>query len=87
MKNLRHNVEVFTAGCHLCNEALEIVQKAKCEECTVTEYNIQEKCESEICLKKADEYGIRAVPTIVVDGKIAVEGKPTVKQVKDALGL
>lgn len=82
-----HNIEVFTAGCHLCNETLEIVQKAKCEECTVTEYNIREKCESEICLKKADKCGIKAVPTIVVDGKIAVEGKPTVKQVKDALGL
>lgn len=66
---------------------MEIVQKAKCSECTVTEYNIREKCESEICLKKAKEYGIKAVPTIAVDGKIAIEGKPTARQVKDALGL
>jgi len=82
-----HNIEVFTAGCHLCKETMEIVQKAKCSECTMTEYNILEKCESEICLKKAKEYGIKTVPTIVIDRKIAIEGKPTTRQVKDALGL
>lgn len=82
-----HNIEVFTSGCHLCKETMEIVQEAKCSECVVTEYNIREKCESEICLKKAEEYGIRAVPTIVVDKKVAIEGKPTISQVKDALGL
>jgi hypothetical protein len=82
-----HDIEVFTSGCHLCRETLEIIKKAKCDECTVTEYNIREKCESEICLKKAEEYGIKAVPTIVVDGKIALEGRPTIQQVRDALGL
>lgn len=82
-----HKIEVFTAGCHLCTETMEMIQQAKCGECTVTEYDIREKCESEICLKKAKEYGIKAVPTIVVDGKIAIEGKPTTKQVKDALEL
>lgn len=82
-----HNIEVFTSGCHLCKETMEIVQKAKCNECTVTEYNILEKCESEICLKKAKEYRIKAVPTIVVDRKIAIEGKPALRQVREALGL
>ncbi|MCW3986350.1 MAG: thioredoxin family protein [Candidatus Bathyarchaeota archaeon] len=82
-----HSIEVFTAGCHLCDETIEIVQNTKCNECIVSEYNILEKCESEICLQKAKEYGIKAVPTIVVDGKIAIVGKPTVRQVKDALGL
>jgi len=82
-----HTIEVFTAGCHLCEETMEIVQKAKCSECTVTEYNIREKCDSEICLKKAKEYGIKAVPAIAIDGKISIEGKPTARQVKDALGL
>jgi len=82
-----HTIEVFTAGCYVCDETIEIVQKARCSECIVTEYNILEKYESEICLQKAKEYGIKAVPTIVVDGKIVIVGKPTVRQVKDALGL
>jgi len=82
-----HNIEVFTSGCYLCKETMQIIQNAKCSECTVTEYNIREKCESEICLEKAKEYRIKAVPTIVVDGKIVIEGKPTPRQVREALGL
>jgi len=82
-----HNIEVFTAGCHLCEETMEIVRKVKCEGCSLTEYNIKERCESKICLKKEQQYGIKAVPTIVIDGKIAIKGKPTAKQVKEALGL
>ncbi len=48
---------------------------------------LAEKCESEICLAKAKKYGIKTTPTIVVDGRIAIEGKPTVEQVKKVLGL
>ncbi len=79
-------IEVFTAGCYICSETLEIIKEAKCEECTVTERNINEACECG-CIEKAKEYGIRTIPTIVIDGKIAIEGKPTVEQIKNALGI
>lgn len=82
-----HEIEIFTSGCYLCRETVEIVEKAKCSECTLTEYNLAEKCESEICLARAKKYGIKATPTIVVDGRIAIEGKPTVEKVKKVLGL
>lgn len=84
---MKHEIEIFTSGCYLCIEAVEIVEKAKCSECTLTEYNLAEKCESEICLAKAKKYGIKATPTIVVDGRIAIEGKPTVDMVKKVLGM
>jgi alkyl hydroperoxide reductase subunit AhpF len=83
---LGHKIEVFTAGCHLCEETLKAVREAVCEECTIIEYNIREKCESEICLEKAREYGIKAVPTVVIDGKIVLQGRQTVQQIKEALG-
>ncbi len=84
---MKHEIEIFTSGCYLCRKAVEIVEKAKCSECTLTEYNLSEKCESQICLAKAKKYGIKATPTIVVDGKIAIEGKPPVEKVKKVLGL
>jgi hypothetical protein len=80
------NIEVFTAGCYLCDETMEIVKEAKCEECTITEYKLSQECECG-CIEKSKEYGIKVVPTIVIDGKIAIEGKPTVEQVKEALGI
>ncbi|MBE0521717.1 MAG: thioredoxin family protein [Candidatus Methanoperedenaceae archaeon] len=84
---MKHEIEIFTSGCYLCRETMEIVEKAKCGECTLTEYNLAEKCESEICLDRAKKYGIKTTPTIVVDGRIAIEGKPTVEEVKKVLGL
>lgn len=82
-----YNIEVFTSGCDICRETIRIVRKAKCKECTLTEYNLARKCETEICLKKAKKYGITATPTIVVDSKIKIVGKPTVEHVKKALGF
>lgn len=82
-----HEIEIFTSGCYLCRETVEIVEKAKCDACRLIEYNLSEKCESEICLAKAKKYGIKATPTIVVDGRIAIEGKPTVDMVKIVLGV
>lgn len=84
---MEHKIEVFTAGCDLCKETLEVIRKTACSECTITEYNIREKCESEICIKKAKEYNVKAVPTIVIDEKTLIEGKPTIRQIKEALSI
>jgi glutaredoxin len=81
---VKHKIEMFTSGCPLCQEAVEVVQRAKCPECTLIEYNLFEKTEY---LEKARRYGVKAVPSIVVDGKLAIEGKPTVHSVKRILGV
>jgi len=81
---VKHAIEVFTSGCPLCRETIKIVQAAKCPECTLTEYNILEKVEYS---EKARKYGVKAVPSIVVDGKLAIESKPTTQNVKRVLGL
>jgi hypothetical protein len=80
-------IEVFTASCPLCKEAMEIIKRVGYGKCTVTEYNLFQRCEDKVCLEKAKKYGIRAVPTMVVDGKVAVQGRPTERQVRHYLGL
>lgn len=60
-------IEVFTAGCPLCEEALKTVRETACPNCEVTVYNLndgQGKAE-------AERYGVTRVPTVVVNGKIA----------------
>lgn len=59
-------VEVFTAGCPLCDETVNLVKKISCPSCDVRVYNLKEGG-----MDKAKEYGINSVPTVVVDGKIA----------------
>ena len=83
-KTVKHTIEVFTSGCPLCLETIQLLNEAKTPACTLTEYNIREQKEH---FERARKYGVKAVPSIVVDGKLAIEGKPTVNQVKKVLGL
>ena len=78
-----HRIEVFVSGCPLCREAVDIVRAAMCPECRLEVYNILEKPEY---MKKARQYGIRAVPAIVIDGEKRFEGVPSLEEVKRALG-
>jgi glutaredoxin len=75
----KRKVEVFTAGCPLCDEAVERVEELACPDCKVTIYDLSNPCKSKECLEKVKTYGVSSVPTIVIDGKIAdccERGKP-----------
>lgn len=60
-------IEVFIAGCSLCEPAVQTVKDTACPNCEVTIYNLQDgegKAE-------AEKYGVTRVPTVVVNGKVA----------------
>ncbi len=75
---MRKKIEIFTADCPLCKDTLELVRKEACEECEV----IERRCSGDECCEPAKGYGIKAVPTIVVDGKVAIVGRPTQEEAK-----
>lgn len=60
-------IEVFIAGCPLCEPAVQTVKETACPNCVVTIYNLQNGEGKE----EADKYGVTRVPTVVVDGKVA----------------
>ena len=66
----KRKVEVFTSGCFLCEEAVQLVKELACPNCEVTVYNLAEPCESRVCIDKAKTYGVNAVPAVVVDEKL-----------------
>jgi hypothetical protein len=71
MPNQRR-IEVFTAGCPLCDETLTLVQQAVADcGCEV----VERRCSGTECCDEAKRYGVRAMPTVVVDGAIVFEGK------------
>ena len=71
-------IEIFTADCPLCKDALELIKKEACNECEV----IERRCTDSECCQPAKDYNIKAVPTVVMDGKVTIIGKPTLEQVK-----
>lgn len=82
MNTNKRTIEVFTAGCPICRETLNLVRQtvASCG-CEV----IERRCEGETCCAPAVSYGIKALPTIVVNGKVIFEGRPTPEQASQLL--
>lgn len=69
MKNERKRlIEIFTAGCVVCDAAIQLVKNLACSSCEVAVYNLASPCDSEACLMKAKSYGIKTLPAIAVNG-------------------
>ena len=63
----KRKIEVFTAGCSVCDDAVQTVKRIACSSCEVEVLNTQEKDIAD----RAKSYGIRSLPAVVIDGKLA----------------
>src|SRR5213594_1436235 len=63
----KKKIEVFSAGCSTCNETIEMVKRLAGSSHEVVVHDMQK---SEIATK-AKKYGVRSVPAVVIDGKLA----------------
>ncbi len=71
MENItKRKIELFTAGCTVCEPVVEIVKAMACSSCEVIIYNIAQPCDTKECLEKVKAYGVKALPAIAVDGKL-----------------
>ena len=60
-------IEVFSAGCAVCEDTIALINKIACPSCEV---EILDMHKPEVA-KKAKQYDIRSVPAVVVDGRLA----------------
>ena len=67
MINTRKKIEVFSAGCSTCKETIELVKKLAGSS---HEVEVHDMNRSEIA-SKAKNYGIRSIPAVVIDRKLA----------------
>ena len=67
MKNKRI-IEVFTAGCTVCEPTVEMVKKMACSACEVKVYDLSKPCDTKECLQKVKDYGIKSLPAVAVNG-------------------
>ncbi|MBS3967581.1 MAG: thioredoxin family protein [Truepera sp.] len=65
--NAKRKVEVFTAGCPVCDETVRLVRRIACELCDVTILNLS----APDVAQRAKDLGIRSVPAVVVNGQLA----------------
>jgi hypothetical protein len=66
----KRKIELFTAGCPVCEPVVEMVNSMACQYCEITIYNLVEPCDTKECLTKIKEYNITCLPAVAVDGKL-----------------
>ncbi len=65
--NTKRKVEVFSAGCPVCNDAVEMTKRIACRDCEVKVLDMNDLKVA----KQAKSLGIQSIPAIVIDGKLA----------------
>lgn len=63
---VKRRVEVFTAGCPVCDEAVELIRRIACDSCEIEVLNLSD----EQVARSAEEVGIRSVPAVAIDGAV-----------------
>src|SRR5215212_4877471 len=69
-----HRIEIFSGNCPLCTHVVEDIQIGRCEGCKQIVYDINNM--NEDVKAKMKNYGIKAVPTTIIDGSIKIVGIP-----------
>ena len=67
MTENKRRIEVFSAGCAACEETIALIKRVACESCDVTILDMRQKDVA----ARAKELGIRSVPAVVINGKLA----------------
>ena len=66
MSNKR-KIEIFSAGCPACDEAIQTVKQIACPSCDTEVLDMRQP---EVA-QRAKQLGISRVPAILIDGKLA----------------
>lgn len=67
MTNAKRKIEIFSAGCPVCEDAVRTINDVACPSCKIEVLDMN----SAAGRKRAAELGVRAVPAVVIDGKVA----------------
>ena len=62
----KRTVEVFSAGCSVCEDAVELVNRLACPSCDVSVLDMHDAAVA----RRAKGLGVRSVPAVVIDGKL-----------------
>lgn len=81
----KRNIEIFSAGCPVCRETIELVNRLACPSCEISVLDMNDKAVT----GRADSLGIKSVPAIAIDGKLVAccAGRGVDEELLRAAGL
>ncbi len=63
----KRQIEIFSAGCPVCQETIDLVNEIACPSCEISILDMQDQAVAE----RARTLGIKSVPAIAIDGQLA----------------
>ena len=63
----KRTIEVFSAGCPACDDAITMVKDVACPSCDVSVLDMNDPNVA----SRAKGLGVKSVPAVVIDGKLA----------------
>lgn len=63
----KRKVEIFSAGCRLCDETVSLVTGIACESCEIVVLDMRKAKVA----RRARDIGVRSVPAVAINGKLA----------------
>ena len=67
MANKSRKIEIFSAGCPVCEDAIRAVKAAACPSCDIRVLDMK----SADARRRATELGVKSVPAVAIDGALA----------------
>jgi glutaredoxin 3 len=82
---MARKIEIFSAGCGVCEDTIKLVKSLACPSCDVSISDMQDPATA----TRAKALGIKSVPAVVIDGKLAscCEGRGPDAESLKAAGL
>ncbi len=65
---MTRKIEIFTAGCPVCEPVVAMVKEEACESCDITIHNLVEEFDNLEVKEKLKAYGVNRIPAVAVDG-------------------
>ena len=63
----KRQIEIFSAGCLVCQETIDLVNEIACPSCEISILDMQDRT----IAARARTLGIKSVPAVAIDGQLA----------------
>ena len=63
----KRQIEIFSAGCPVCQDTIDLVNRLACASCEVSILDMNDKSVA----SHATELGIKSIPAVAINGKLA----------------
>ena len=63
----KRQIEIFSAGCPVCQETIDLVTQMACPSCEISILDMQDPAVAE----RARRLGVASVPAVAVEGQLA----------------